>query len=543
MFRRSVAALIIFFIVSALLIGCGSAPKEDEPETTDDAAAEGASMQTTEDPAKIRHAEKLSFTVASLDYPDGFNEYPLVLETKELFNMDFKVSQVPLNIWGETMRTQAATNTLPEVVTCYDLKLSEYKKWVEQGVFIPFPTDMSPWPHLKNNLDQLAVTQHLIIGGNLYCSPKTDKSLPDSRFNNDVTIIRRDWANALGYDWDFTQTVTLDDYIKFLRDVKEKDPGDVGVNIIPCDPEGSGQGWIDMLRWWNCDISEYVKNGDGIYEWGARSPTSLIGIKILNSMYKEGLLYSDGYADFAAEKRFSTGRTASHYSAMTVQKLTGIADSLAAAVPRFSDEDLGAVIIQMPGGKSSQRQVEQYRTAFAFSNNCSNKIMERWLDVGDWLLEAEQLEKYAYGVPDKDWKKDAGGNVTVNWKADEIIPGAPKYYITGQRALQQFFVLEGADLWLAGNPSLRSILRNNIFLDFYRRIELDDSFGGVAFYPVDYDIQFIDGPNKDQYGAFGSPIRDVVMQAVRSDNPEAVWNDFLEAAAPLVESVLAEINA
>ena len=566
MYKRTIVIIIALATVLFLLTACGGAgtqavttqSESTAAATTTAAAAETAANETatarsdemgtqanpaadgTIDPKYEKH---LSFTIASLDYPDGFDDYPLVTEAKNLFNMDFKVQQVAWDTWDETIRTFAATNTLPEVVAWYNLNFAEYRMWAEQGVFLPFPDDMTVWPHLKDNLDQLAVVPYLMVDGKLYCNPKINNNQPVNHFINDMTKIRRDWALALGYDWYYSQEVSFEDFIQFLKDVRDQDPGEVGESLIPCDPDGSGQGWVNMARWWNGNLTEYYKDANGKYEWGARDPANIEAINTLNMMYKEGLLYRDGYADFVAVERFSAGRVAAQYGALAVHELTSNANTLKDNFPDFKDEDLGSIAIRMPDGKYHHKQMNQYWAAFAFSNNCSQEIMESWLDCGNWLMEEEQVEKYAYGVPGEDWTKDANGNVTVNWAAEDLIRGASKYYIAGQRMFQKFYMLEGADLWLPGNPALRPILQENIYLDFFRNLGAAEARGEVEFTPIDFEIQFVEGPNKDQYGSMSTPIQDAIMQAVVSDDPITVWNDFLTESAPIVDSVLDEINA
>ncbi len=46
--------------------------------------------------------------------------------------------------------------------------------------------------------------------------------------------------------------------------------------------------------------------------------------------------------------------------------------------------------------------MDEWWGSFAFDNDCRDEVMERWLAVGNWLLEEEQIEKYAYGVEGED---------------------------------------------------------------------------------------------------------------------------------------------
>lgn len=63
--------------------------------------------------------------------------------------------------------------------------------------------------------------------------------------------------------------------------------------------------------------------------------------------------------------------------------------------------------------------------------------MDRWLAVGNWLLEQEQIETYAYGVKGEDWDYDADGNVVLNYTDADIAATGSKYYIVQEPRLPE----------------------------------------------------------------------------------------------------------
>lgn len=503
----------------------------------------GAAMLISLLPAAMAEDEALpfiEFTVLSLDYPEGFDDFPLVKQAKEKFNFDFTVQQVAWDTWDETVRTYAATGSLPEVIAWYNLNYGEYKQWAEQGVFKALP-DMAKYPLLKENLDKLDVDDYLYVDGQLYCNPKINNNQPVNQFKNYMTLYRRDWAKAVGLDYAPVQEVTYAEFVEYLNLVKEKDPGNVGDGLIACDPESGGEGWVAMAAWWNHNIDRYYEKDGKVY-WGARDPESLEGVLQVKALYDAGLLYRDGYADTEGEARFRANRVAAHSGNVAIKELVTVINELKLVDAAITDEDLGVFAIRMPDGKFHCDQMGEYWAAFAFSGECRDEVMDRWLQVGNWLLEQEQVETYAYGTYGEDWEKDAEGNVNVFWTDEDITKGKPKAYISDQRVFQKFFMLEGADLWLEGNPALRPILQDDIYLDYYKFLGEAENREEVVYTPTNYELEFLSTPSKDQYGSLTNDVKNAVIQAVVSDEPEKVWNNFLEESAFKVDMVIAEME-
>ena len=350
---------------------------------------------------------------------------------------------------------------------------------------------------------------------------------------------RRDWAKAMGYDWAPVQTLTYDEFVAYLRDVKEKDPGHMGDKLVPLDLDNGGKHWAMLAQLWNQRIGSF-DIVDGQYYWSAEDPSSLEAIKQIKTLYDDGLLAMDSYNDSnnAGRERFLAGRSAVLYGNLGATILQTTARTLATNVEGFTEEDLGIICLEAPDGTFHVSQIDEWWAAFAFSANCRDEVMDRWLAVGNWLLEQEQIETYAYGVKGEDWDYDADGNVVLNYTDADIAATGSKYYIVQERAFQKYFVLEGLDVYLPGNPAYSSYIINDLFTTNMKTWE-----SNATFAPTDYNLT---NTKNEAYYSFRSAvinnIRDIIIQAVISDNPETVWNDFVNEHREEGDKLAAELT-
>lgn len=343
----------------------------------------------------------------------------------------------------------------------------------------------------------------------------------------------------MGFDFAPSQELTYDEFLDFLQALKDKDPGNLTDKLVPMDLDHGGSSWLEFARQISPYIDSYEKV-DGEYVWGAKDPKSIEAIKVIKDLYDRGFLSRDSYTDKsgAGSERFKMGRSGVLFANWAPQIMHDNVRAMEQNIDGFKEEDFGTLVVSMPNGKVAAYQMEEWWSAMAFSSSCSDEVMERWLAVANWMLEEEQIEKYAYGEKDKDWTKDAEGKVELLYTPEEIVPGQKLDYITNQRLFQKFFILEGSDIWLDGNPMVSSYLVNDVFKQTLTNMEKN-----VEFRPIDYDERYFSAPNKDQYGNVFSITSDALMQAVLSDNPEEVWNQFIKDNEPTVNLVLEELNA
>lgn len=485
------------------------------------------------------YAEHLTFTVFTIDGADDMKEWPLVKQAMEKFNFDFDIQLVAWDSWDETTRTLAYTQSLPEVIAWYNLNKDEYLEWVDEGVFKALPDDLSAYPNLQNLVESYTCFDQFRVDGKLYAFPKVKNSNPVNLYTTYMFAYRRDWAEAMGYDFAPVQTLTYDEFVAYLRDVKEKDPGQLGDKLVPLDFDNGGNHWALFAQQWNQYIGSF-EIVDGAYTWGAQDATSVDALNAIKALYDEGLLAMDSYNDSnnAGRERFLAGRSAVLYGNMGASILQETADTLATNVEGFEEEDLGLICLETVDGTYHVSQIDEWWAAFAFSADCRDEVMERWLAVGDWLLEQEQIETYAYGVKGEDWDYDADGNVVLNYTDEDIAPTGSKYYIVQERSFQKYFICEGLEVYLEGNPAYSDYIINDLFTT-----NMETWATNASFAATDYNLNNTKNENYlDFRSSVINQINDLVIQAVISDDPAAVWNAFIEENAEEGASVAQQLT-
>lgn len=527
---KKIIALMLTSLLALTATACGNTGGGPSAGTANSASTGGAGESAP-------YAEHLEFTVLSLDDAPDFMEYPQVKEAMEKFNFSFKIQQVAWDTWDETTRTLVATDSLPEVVAWYNLNYSEYLQWVEQDVFKAFPEDMDEYPNLKEIMDSYDIFDKITVDGKLYAFPKVINNNPWNEYANLTVMYRRDWARAMKYDFEPVQEIEWDELVKYLEDLKEKDPGKLGDKLVPFDTIHGGLSWVDVAKQWNQSIDGFVKV-DGKYTFGGDDASSLIAITKLKELYDKGLVAKDAYADKneAGSERWMAGRSGVFYTTLSPAYIQSYCEPIMTTYG-LNSEDFGVFAIKQDDGKFPIYQKGEWWGAFAFSSNCRDEVVERWLAVGNWLLEDEQIENYAYGVPGEDWTKDADGNVTINWTNEDIAAGAEKAYINDQRNFQKFFILEGLDVWLPGNPSVDSYFVETLYHGLMQTYDTAPKYKAT-----DYDLEYFSGPKKDQASGLGAEVRDTVIKAVVDKNPEQIWNDFIANKKAETDAVCQELN-
>ncbi len=540
--KKWLCALLAVIVAVSCLAGCnGDTSKDNSTSKNDTSSKEISSAASTaqgEDNTPD-YSEHLKFEIFSIDGSEEMMNYPLVAEACEKFNFEFDIQIVAWDNWDEVTRTLAATDSFPEVIAWYNLNYPEYVEWAQEGVFKALPKDMSAYPNLQALTEKYTIFDKLIVDGELYAFPKIKNNNPYNEYDSYMFAYRRDWANAMGLDYAPVQDITWDEFKEFLQKVKTEDPGKLGDKLVPFDFENGGNSWCGFARKWNPEISGY-KLVDGKYIWGAPDPTSLEAINEIKELYDNGLLAQDSYTDAnnAGKERFLAGRSAVCYANLGPAILQDTANTMVNNIPGFKEEDLGLFTIKMADGKYHVGQMDEWWGSFAFNSSCSDEIMDRWLAVGNWLLEDEQIEKYAFGVPEEDWTREADGSITLNYTAEDVQDGGAKDYIVNQRPFQKFFILEGLDMFLEGNPNTSDYVINDLF-----KTNMETWATNPAYTPSNYDVNYLSTEEKNAFASILGNTKDNFIQAVLSDDPEGVWNEFVTTNQAQADKACDEINA
>lgn len=469
--------------------------------------------------------------------------WPIVKEAMNKFNVEFDLVTIQYDTWSEKVRTIVAAGDLPEFVAWYNFDYGEYANWAKQGIFKVLP-DLSMYPNIKNELDSIEADDSMLIDGKLYCIPKTMKNPIDGvGFEN--FYYRKDWADKLGYRFKPVQDISWGDFIKYLKDILEKDPGAVGKDkLIPLDMESGYNDILNLVQVWNPDVGKYIKK-DGKYVWGTALPSTVEALKSLRQMYKDGLLSKDFYTYKMNEgaNRFRAGRVAVRHSSLSPAYMQLDIDLIKKGVPGFKDEDYGILVVKSPDGKVHCPSKFEFWGASAYSAKIDNKKMDRMLRIHNWALDPQTVEYFAFGVPGVDWERN-GDKIELKWPKDDkgeyqLTEENGKGYIRDQWLFQKWFKLEGDDVWIPGNPFYRPYI-----IKLYEDAQNLKVQVGTHIMKSDWNVQFFSAPNKNKYGDFQKDIIDELTTLIISSRDiEKDWNDWVKSVEPKVKLILDELDS
>ena len=130
------------------------------------------------------------------------------------------------------------------------------------------------------------------------------------------------------------------------------------------------------------------------------------------------------------------------------------------------------------------------------------------------------------------------GTITLNYTAEDAASGGSKDYITNQKPFQKLFILEGMDLFLEGNPSTSQYIIDELF-----RTNMEKWASAPSYTPNNYDINYFSSTEKDAFASILGGTKDNFIQAVISDDPQGMWDKFIQENEAQAAKACEEINA
>lgn len=276
----------LFFSLSlAVMVGitaCTNTNGSKPAAGTDSAPGDKGSAKADTTPLKV------SMTLmGGPKTPDAWVEKALEENLQAKLGRPVDIQSIMLPGWDQVQTKinllMSDKKTMPDVVWYLGSMDKEYDNWVKSGVLV----DMLPalQKYGKNILS--------------YYSKETlfysyDKSGKLFRLPGDVaepsamtTILRKDWMDKLG----LKVPTTVDEYINVLRAFTKNDPDGNGKN----DTYGfSGptewRSFAPILYAYKSDPDNFMVQPDGTVKFGAVLPQTKQALKVLQDMYKEGLI-------------------------------------------------------------------------------------------------------------------------------------------------------------------------------------------------------------------------------------------------------------
>jgi len=431
--NRTIALMMSILMVAVLFSACGAAINEPATTTVVTEASTTTAVPTLDMTRKI----KISMATTSTHSTPNDAKYVKIMEDK--YNID-------LDIWecyGENYVTQVnakiAGGEIPDVVKMSGgLPVADY---VKQGLIIPIEEDFlkTNMPKYYADLYALSPTpfKYCKVDGKIYGIPGTSA---DGIYHF-TCIFRSDWLANVGIT---KVPETLAEYEAAFYAFTNDDPDKNGKN----DTYGlSNLGLIPVMGAFGCipynnspqNLAEYSTVKDGKVVHAASQPEMKEALKLLNKLYKDGVIdpeFATGErkeGHWSASQAFSTGRIG--FTSCGQYYNTGRMDEMGRdgrVFKLFKDTQTALGITSSdyvhakppigPTGKSGGIKwgVEQ-GIAFAFGKPMENDIEKQtrvamWFD--DMWMVQDNYMSLIYGIKGVDWNQDADGTMHIGLSAD-----------------------------------------------------------------------------------------------------------------------------
>lgn len=540
------ALILCLLFISSVLFGCGQAAT---PETSSEVAAtttaasvepstsaeESATPEPVETEAVPDFSKNIKFTYATL-YPFDPADNFYKTEIADRFNVEVEFLQMGWDNYKEKEAAWFASGDMPDTMMKTSFQFAEYKKLVEQGVLREIPAFGTLYPNMQRVADRLSVLPKITMDGKLYAWPRSKMFVPDPIKTTTMAYwARKDWLESLGYMQD---VFTLEEFVAACKDIAAKDPGKVGAGkVVPFNtanynPSVFGPGLYSPR------YNQYAKVGTS-YEWGARLPETLEGIKFMKRLYDEGVLSKDFYTQKSdtATSQFMSGQLGIYYENSTVAHINGFFSPDTSGLKEkwgvTGQEGFKLIQVLNPDGKLDIAQEGEYWAAFVFSPKVDDEKMGRMLSVMDWLVSEEGTKASVLGIQGTDWK-EADGKTEVLWAKDEngnlVAPAYPSM------AMRQWVTNGGDEMKFNPGYFEGSFAENDKLFATQMKTPQNNIL-------TDYDLQFFTAPLFDKFGSYSKEVDDqIIKMVISSKDIDKDWAAWLDSMKDKVDPILAEIN-
>ena len=568
--KRFLSVLIAVLTVAAVLAGCGgNAPDNSTPGGSTAGDNSGSSGSTSGDSSAgdgDKYFDTSEFVEISImviapeedpgaDKEGNLSEHLLWLYDEYNFKFNFwtgltwsnYIDQV--NIW-------LLGGDLPDLIFM-DVQTHRYDGWLDWqqlGRFRPY--DMDHYPNIKKAVvDEGTPGQQKFIldDGLLWTYSAWIDSVRFSGSQGQLSgfSYRKDWAQQVGM-YKENGYYTWNEFTNMIKAVVEAD----------CAGNGRTAGlasldWMMPAYWGAGSYAPYFlgysPDGQGGYAWAPSLPGALDAVKLMNQMYKDGLIYQDQYMAFAEDVDSAWEGNqlfARIESDINLARITRVVEeySMSEWGPNDSDRFNKAIdridfaVFETPDGLLPQYSKLDSWGETAMNANISDLAAYRWQAILDFLITDEGYFFKNMGIKGKDWDYDENGNPKNMWTTIDETTGqkkAPHHdfhwwaWSRSSSAVDSFNELFGD----AVPPELKKIIEN--VYAAYRR-------DNVMLIPEQFELKGLSVDDFPEFLATGTREMQTLAQLKKmllSDDVEKEWNDWVASQMPLFERAVAELNA
>ena len=344
------------------------------------------------------------------------NEFPVVdkkvelnvFATKSAFVADFETNEftkwyeektgvhinwtVPSGDAQQSFNLMIASGEYPDVILGMGLSREQVMNLVSQGILVDIKDEIEEYGYYIKKMfeEEPSALKNVTIGNAIYGVPKVSADF-QGRFECGMWVYQP-WLEKLGID----EPQNTEEFYQMLKAFKEQDPNGNGkADEIPLAARG--------VRNWNQGIESYIMSAfiptdsertyvdNGKVKYAAVQPEYREGLRYLNKLYKEGLLYQDTFI-IDRNQLTAIGENETPILGASTGSYQGFFCNPTATSERYH-EFVSIPPLEGPDGK---RETVAKRSTL---NGCSFMVTKECPDPAlavkwvDWLLSTEGKQK------------------------------------------------------------------------------------------------------------------------------------------------------
>ena len=372
------------------------------------------------------YSEKITFTMsaidaASLGIQDDGSESAVWTWLKEKFNVDFDLWPLDWGNYVDQTRIWINTESAPDIMMMdiAAVRYGEFLEWVDAGMLHPY-TNLENYPNLSARLDTMSTGKKFIVDGELYAWPAYMDTVEFDYAKIIAYKYRTDWAKLTGmYKED--DTYTWDEWWAMMDKIMELKPG--GPDTIGMVTQAP----YEFPSYLTIGISPYMlkftKNADGQWVWGATLPETEEALKFIKEKYDAGVIWKDQpiLPDGTGDNEFAAGHLfAQIMDGTSTGAWMGAKGGFEEANEGLVYEDVFSIAkVKAPNGKFVTYQGSDQWSQTGMAASMSDKKVERWMDMLDYLVSDEGYYVRNLGIPGVDWEWNEDGTAKCLWAQDD----------------------------------------------------------------------------------------------------------------------------
>lgn len=449
------------------------------------------------------------------------------------FNFDFEVYPVSKDSQKEKIMTWVNGGTMPDSVTMRDFDYQWYVSSAEQGLLAPLPEGWEEtYPNLYSMVQTSGIYEQMKVDGYTCGIPHATfarfSGMEGTVVSHLSVYYRKDWAEKLGFN--IGTTITLADYEAYLKACIDNDMAGNGNTIGFTDDPANLANLFMLFSGVDHDAFRKV---DGKYVWNFADPGVLKAIQLAKEAYDMGVIDPDFYLNESADatNKFTSGVAASMFINCAISSYMGYKTTFNESTGLNGDECIAITTIADETGAPLAIETNNWWAVTMFNPDIDPEVQNRLLAMMDWICSEEGQLNVLVGIENKDWAKDAEGNIAVLPEEDGTFKATVDKYNS-----YNVFRTQGilADDYSFINPSNDKLVVEQVKEMYATRKQAD-------IIRMDMDYEFFSSDNK---AAYSLDLSDEIAKLIMSKGDIATeWQAYIDSNAAIWQPVIDDLNA